>query len=207
MSVQKDTEQKPDTNNDTNEQPKSSPKVKTLQQLDEIIGEYYINMDKANDYYNDIHNQQDGKFQRFVDENQFEDEDLADEFDNDDDVTNCSYLDFDDNNTFPFDETIENDSDRPQKLYFFLKYCYLYGKHPTILNDPHKIILEEMKSTNTGIFVGGAAVGACVGGASIGAAVGTFVGGSTAPISKNVTKSENYQADGLKQLLSEIVVY
>eukprot|EP01083_Nonionella_stella_P218511 783507_1 len=121
MSVQKDTEQKPDTNNDTNEQ-KSSPKVKTLQQLDEIIGEYYINMDKANDYYNDIHNQQDGKFQIFVDENQFEDEDLADEFDNDDDVTNCSYLDFDDNNTFPFDETIENEYDRPQKLYFFLKY-------------------------------------------------------------------------------------
>eukprot|EP01084_Bolivina_argentea_P169332 293562_1 len=90
MSAQKDTEQKPDTNNDTNEQQKSSPKVKTLQQLDEIIGEYYINMDKANDYYNDAQNQQDGKFQVLVDENKLEYEDLEDEFDNDDDVTNST---------------------------------------------------------------------------------------------------------------------
>eukprot|EP01084_Bolivina_argentea_P288770 495682_1 len=118
-------------------QSSASMYVRSLDKMDEIIGNYYV-FKGRNDYNN--------KFKKFVDENGFDNDSLEDEFDCDDDPENCSYLGFDEEQTFPFHEPLKNESERDEKLYKFLKYCYENGRHPLSEAEAELIFDDELFS-------------------------------------------------------------
>eukprot|EP01083_Nonionella_stella_P068423 181634_1 len=118
--------------------------VTTLQALDDIIGSYYIKKGK-HDYYTDPSSKTGGKFKLFVDENCFEDDSLESELFGDG-PSDCSYLEFDDDNSFPFQTQPKDESEHQQMLYDFLKYCCLHGRYPVSLKDPDKIDFSMLDS-------------------------------------------------------------
>eukprot|EP01084_Bolivina_argentea_P106879 191145_1 len=117
--------------------------VTSLQELDDIIGDYYIIMGEGGNYYQDVTKREGGKFKRYVDENGLDDEDLQEEFDNEDNIKNCMYLEFDPH--FPFDSLL-NLQRKEEKLYYFLKYCYTYGRDPQVRSVSNKIDFEILDS-------------------------------------------------------------
>lgn len=132
-----------------------SGKVTTLKALDDIIGEYYKRMGQSNYYENGKKTEEGGKFILFASENGFEDDSLEDEFADDIDPSDCIFLGFDDDNTFPFDQPLiakpddeDYQTERDKKLFEFLKYCYLNGKHIEILSDPSKMNFSILNSSN-----------------------------------------------------------
>lgn len=82
----------------------------------------YYNYLRQNDYYENGDNTGKGKFMKFIDENDFEEDDLEEELD-DDNEEDCQYYEFDEN--FPLLSGF-NENEKRNLIFSILQYIYKY---------------------------------------------------------------------------------
>ena len=108
--------------------------------IDAVLKVYYSSLN-INDYVDTNTNK--GRFKQYLDDEDFEEDDITDELDvNTTAICDCILLGFDDN--FPFDASLQfesNDDEKDAAIHYILQFCLHHQRPPSLSGILHRKFL------------------------------------------------------------------